>query len=391
MNFSRLLRGPAGLIGMLAMISGIELYVARHQERFMTHQASAWKNVSRGFGDAAGCEVVAMGDSLVKHGVVSPVVERKLGHGRRAYNLALPGGSAPADYFLLRRMLSRGIKPRVILVDGELLGVDPLSRAGVWPAFLNVRELAEMSLAVRDADYFLRTGLELLLPTFRARAEIRQSVIAAPDGKFFEEYRSIVVLWRNWKRNGGSQVLPQRDDLAGPDPRTAELQQSNYAPGRWECAPLNALYMNRFLNLAARNGIDVVWLLPPVHPEVLARRIRGGWASSHEDFVKGLQTKYHRLTIVSGWKANYPPAALADVTHLSRTGAIAYSDALGDYLRRKLDGENPSRIVDLPRYDRSAAEALAAASTVEDDHESGRILNRMNDQRQARLKGPTRR
>lgn len=380
MKRARLSGWPAGLIGMLALTYAIERQVVRHDYKFLTQHAAQWQNTGRSVAKAAGCEVVAVGDSLLKHGLIPSQVEASLGKNRRVYNLAVPGGSSPAFYFLFRRMIDSGIKPKVVLTDGEMLGDDPLALARVWSEMITFRELADISWSARDARYFGMTALEILLPTIRARSAVRQSILAALDGKIFEEPQSLALIWRNLKKNAGAFVLRQRIDLSGPDPRPGELAQSKYLPGPFHCNPLNLSYTLRFLELARQNGIEVVWCLPPYHPDALSRRINGGWTSGYASLLKHLQERFPNLTIHSGWDAKYPPETVADITHMSRTGAIAFSDAVGHYLREKLDGEDTRRWVDLPLYDRSKAEALASSSDVEDVYESGRRLNKIMDE-----------
>lgn len=385
---------PCGLIGMFCLICTLEWSVRRHELVFLTHLASDWQTAGRSAGKVADFEVVALGDSLLKHGVIPPVVDEALGVGRRSHNLALPGGSPPASYFLLRRMIARGLRPRVVLADGELLDSDPLTRARVWPELVTPGEFAELSWSAGDAGYFARTAIGWLLPTFRARAELRQGVSAALDGKALEEPRSLAARWRNGKRNAGALVLPDRDDLSGPDPRPGELDRTNYSPGRWTCSPLNELYADRLIDLAGQHGIEVVWLLPPAHPEALARRVRGGWAASHEAFLIPLLSRFPNLTVVSAWNSDYPAEAFADMTHLSRTGAIALSHSLGAFLRARLDGENSPRWVNLPRYDRFAAGTLAVFSSVEDIRMSNQLLatkDPKTSERSRLLNSPTRR
>ena len=70
------------------------------------------------------------------------------------------------------------------------------------------------------------------------------------------------------------------------------------------------------------------------------------------------------------------------MTHLSRTGALTYSEAVGRLLRERPVGRP---WVTLPRYDPKAAEALASSSDVEDVVTSGRELTRvMAEVRQSR-------
>lgn len=366
---------PAGLVGMFALVAGVERYVARHDARFTTVHAAAWRASGEAVGRAARCRLVALGDSLVKHGFVAPVAAA--GAGRTAYNLAVPNGQFPGHDFLLRRLLRAGARPDALVVDGEMLGEDPFRIARVWSEMLTPAECAELAAAGRDPAFLARLVLAEALPSLKARDELRLSATLALAGKVPDEPQALPLFRRNWDRNGGSQVLPDRDDPPGGDPRPAELERVGYRPDRWAPHPVNAAYAARFLDRAAARGIPVFWLLPPYHPEVEARRGRYGQYGAYLAFLRALADRHPNLTVVDGRGAGYPPEALADMTHLSRTGAIAYSDAVGRLIRDRLDRPaGAPRWVRLPRYDAAAAGALAAAADVEDLPGSGRALER---------------
>lgn len=368
-------RWPVGLLGMLVLVLGAERYVVRHAWKFTPVSASAWQRAGAGVPRATRSDVVAFGDSLIKCGVVPPVVEARA--GRPAANLAFPGGVFPAHHALLRRLLRTGARPAAVLVDGELLGQDPFQTARAWAELATPAESLELARAGRDASFLARAVVARALPTYRARDEVRAGVLAALSGKTPDTMFQIPVAWRNWRVNGGAYLLAPVDTSRG-DPIRDELVRTNYAPGDWACHPVNAGYATRFLDLAEAHGVAVFWLLPPYHPEVQDRRERSGWYPQYVAYLRGLQARYPRLTVVDGRRAGYPPEALGDMTHLNRVGAVAFSDALGRVLRDALT-PGPRRLprwVDLPRYDGAAAEALASAAGVEDVDQSNQAIKR---------------
>src|SRR5690242_12777653 len=114
---------PVGMLGMLALVLAAESYVARHDLDFATLWSANWRHgAAAARREGPKSAVLAFGDSLVKDGVAAPVIEARL--GRRAYNLAVFNGQAPASYFLLRRALDAGARPAAVLIDGELLEAD---------------------------------------------------------------------------------------------------------------------------------------------------------------------------------------------------------------------------------------------------------------------------
>ncbi len=367
-------RWPVGLFGMLALVAAVERSVARNEIRVTTVMTSAWTQSGPQLSKATRSAVVCFGDSLVKDGVLPPVLER--GHGLSAWNLALPKGMAPAHYFLLRRLLRSGARPAAVLIDGEVLRDDPLAETRVWPELAGPAECADLARTGRDAPFLARALLGRLLISFRARHEIRSAVLAALDGTTPLALWSLTKTWRNWNANRGAYVLTDRVDPPGVDPRLPELAVAGHLMAGWACHPVNDAYVRRFLDLAEAHGVPVFWLLPPTHPALQLGRARHGWDAAYVAYLRRLQARYPRLTVVDARHAGYPAQALVDVLHLGRTAAIFYTDSLGAVLRDRLaPAAGPrdraadaalSRWVNLPRYDAPAAADLAAASPVED-------------------------
>lgn len=353
-------RWPVGLFGMLALVAAVERAVARHETLFTTVMTSAWTQGGPHLNRATGSAVVCFGDSLVKDGVVPLALER--GHGLTAWNLALPKGMAPAHYFLLRRLIRSGARPAAVLIDGEVLRDDPLAETRVWPELAGAAECADLARTGRDGSFLARALLSRALITFRARHEVRSVILAALDGKAPPGHWALATTWRNWNANRGAYVLNDRVDPPGPDPRLPELAAAGHLMAGWKCHPVNDAYVRRFLDLAEAHGVPVFWLLPPTHPALQFGRERHGWDAAYVAYLRRLQGRYPRLTVLDARHAGYPAQALVDVLHLGRTAAIFYTDTLGAAVRRR----TAARWVELPRYDAAAAAALAASSPVED-------------------------
>ena len=368
-------RWPAGLLGMLALVIGVERYVARHDAKFTTIAAASWRRSGESVREAARSAVVCLGDSLVKHGVVPPVLAERAGVS--AYNLAVPKGQAAGSYFLFRRLLDSGARPKALVVDGEKLEADPAGLVRVWPELLGLRDCAELALELRDPGFFGSVVLAELIPSYRARTEIRLSVTKALAGAYPEETQALPVYWRNWRRNGGAQPLPPFDMSKG-DPRPKMLEDSGYMPAHWACHPKNAVYVDRLLDLAEARGVPVFWVMPPYHPEVQARREKFGLNAYYRFFLNRLLERHPNLTVVDGRTAEYPADVLADMTHLDRVGAVTFTEALGGVIRDRLaPGADAPRWVVLPKYREGAWKDLASAWAVEDTYQSGKELNRV--------------
>jgi hypothetical protein len=338
---------PAGLLGMVALLATAESFVARHDRDFTTIWASSWRHSDLAArGEARRCAVLGFGDSLVKHGLAPQVIEATL--GRPAYNLAVFNGVAPSSFVLLRRALESGARPEAVLVDGELLEVDPRTHARLWAELATVREGLELALEAHDAGLFGALALARLLPTVKARYEIRDNLRTALRGETPPIRYDLLPHWRNWRLNRGAQFVPARPPA--PDFTRAAIERAGYFPTSWRCDPVNAAYVRKFLRLAAAQRVPVYWLLPPVNPEIQRRRDRGGRDPQYEDFLRRLQSEYPNLVVLDGRHSGYDLSAMWDLTHLNRRGAAAFSADVALVLRDRLAGVPGPRWVALAAY-----------------------------------------
>ncbi len=373
-------RWPMGLIGMLALVLAVELHVSEHDREYTTLWAQNWKwSQEASSREAARSEILCLGDSLVLHGVLPRVLESHL--HRRAYNLALFKGQAASTYVLLRRALAAGTKPSAILIDGELLEDDPMELTRLWPELLSLRECGELAVTARSPSFFALLAVSKLLPSCKSRWEIRANVSAALAGMPVEDRTKIRPRRRNSELNRGAQVLPVSPDSENDDSRDAAIAQ--YTPPPWNGHRLNRIYIDRLLALAASRDVPVYWLLPPYHPGIQARRETGGWDGSYMEYVASLQARYANLTVIDGRHAGYTPRVMADMTHLNRLGAVAFTTSIAGVLGPRLDNPAPAaapRWVAIPAYhepaDASAIEDVIASATALRQQRAGKTTIR---------------
>lgn len=345
----RLRRVPLGLIGTLALVWAIEGYLDRHAYDFTTVWASDWYRSGKAARrEASRCDVLCFGDSLVKHGVIPRVLEDRL--GRRVHNLAVFNGQAPTSYFLLRRALQAGARPSALLIDGEVFESDPRTHARLWADLATLGETLELARSAHDAGFFASVALARVVPSIKDRYELRANVLRSLRGEPSSTWADLSRHWRNWNVNQGANIVPSVPSV--PQSSIDELVRENYLPSTWTCDPLNAIYVKKFLKLAESHAIPVVWLFPPYHPEVQARRERGGQTALVFQFVQALQARFPNLVVVDGLHANYHPSALYDKTHLNRQGATVFSTDLATILANLLKPKHAlaSRWINLPAY-----------------------------------------
>jgi hypothetical protein len=359
---------PASLLGAVALVGLVEWGLARRGRDLTTMWAAAWTEAARAAtAEAPDADILFLGDSQVMQGVAPRVVAREA--GRPAYNLAVFKGLAPASYFLLRRALDAGARPAAVCVDGELLSDDPRELTRLWPELLGPLEILDLARTLGDAEY----GLELLigkaLPSVRMRHEIRAAALNAGGPRDRPANKHMIAHHlRHWRSNAGAHVRPA--DAVGAEDAESGLEASGYVPG-WRPHPANAAYVERLLELADARGVPVFWLIPPVRAEVQARRDRGGLSAGYDAWLRDLQARHPRLVVLDGRRSGYPREALADLTHLNRTGTAAFSAAVGAALRDRLGGAASPAWVALAAYEPPSEPLLAE---VEDFRETGRIL-----------------
>ena len=355
---------PLGLFGMLALVLSVEIWLGLRDSRFTTISPLQWIEAIHRVKLARGSAIVAMGDSLVSNGVIPEVIESHLGTGRSVYNLALGGGPFSVTYFLFRRLVESGPAPEAVVVDGQSLTSDARDLVMPRPWYvLHYREIADLARTFQDPAFFAENATRKFIASLRHRATIRSMLVARVTGKeFIDPIHFWFFIW-GWNQNKGSHVLTDRERNQISDPLKGDQSILDLFRGDWRCNQWERGYVERFLTLAEAKHVRVYWLMMPDEPVINALRERDGWWSAYAGFLHDLQSRHSNLVVIDGHRAGYPPEAMSDLLHLSRTGAITFSDSLGSILAR---ADNPSRWIALPRYESERARVLAARSTVRD-------------------------
>jgi hypothetical protein len=340
---------PWGLVGMLGLVLLVESLVERRAVNITPWGTWAWRISGQAAREQApGCDFLCFGDSLTKVGILPHVLEDRL--GQRAYNLSVCGAQAPASYFLLRRALAAGARPSAVVVDylPNMLAGGPRDYARHWPELLTLRECLDLSLAAHDASFFASATLGILLPSARARHDIRINILQALRGQGSHLRQSTLDYWQNWNANAGGQATSKNPLYRGDiDPKV----QRNFLSHIWWCNRVNAAYIRRFLALAEHHGIHVYWLLPPIAPVVQNERNRTGSDEEHTRYVRGFQEQFPNLTVIDGRRSQYDHTVFFDPIHLDREGACTLTAEIADIISRTTsEGARASRWVHLPPF-----------------------------------------
>ncbi len=353
---------PGGLVGMIALVALVE-WALSARDRDLTADISTtwrWSRMSS-TRDAPKAKILCLGDSLVKFGVAPRIIEQET--GLRCCNLAVYEGRPPSSYFLLRRALDAGARPAAIVVDGDMLYKDPVEYPWLWPELAGPPEIAQVAWAGRNAEFFANSMTCLLLRSFRARGEIRKSLVAGFNGTRTETLLAFEANWRNWTRNQGALIVPSSLHLAEENPR--QLEQPFVRTMTWACHPINAHFNRKLLDLAASRGIAVFWLIPPKHPKFIECLDRPAWDGLFAAYLAELMGRYPNLMVVDGRHSGYDATLIGDLVHLNRRGACSFSASVGKIIRDRLADRDKARgWVNLPRF------AEVADGSLEDTNQS---------------------
>jgi hypothetical protein len=335
---------------MLALVATVEAFVARDVLDFSDPVSLSWRMAAEDARDVApGRPILCVGDSLVKHGLIPRVIASRSGRG--AVNLAVAQGPAPATFFLLRRALEAGARPSAVVVDFKpsVLAGGPRYNVRYWQEILAPRECLELARSARGASLLAEVALGRLLPSFRARHEVRSNLLAALRGESDPLGGINRTCRRNWTLNDGANVAARNPAFAGevgPD------DAKRYLTHAFRCHRVNAEYIGRLLALAGSRGIRVYWLLPPLAPRLQDRRERDGAEAGYVRFVRSLQARHPSVTVLDARHAGYDHTLFVDASHLDGRGAYTLSRDVADALRRDLSGPVATgpRWIDLPAY-----------------------------------------
>ena len=136
---------PWGFAGMLVLVLTIEGAVARRWLDFSDPVSLSWRfSAEAARLQAPGRDLLCLGDSLAKHGVIPAVVERQ--SNLRTVNLAAARCPTLMTYYLFRRALDAGAHPSAIVINTKqavLIG-GPDYNAAYWPAVLSPWECLEL-------------------------------------------------------------------------------------------------------------------------------------------------------------------------------------------------------------------------------------------------------
>jgi hypothetical protein len=341
---------PGGLLGAIGLIVVLEcvglvpgtLRIRQPADRVNT----SWIATTRAAdGPEAGAEILCFGDSLIKLGILPCVLEDRLGWS--AHNLAVLGGQVPPSYFLLRRVLEQGHRPRALVINYSplLLAMDPRVNLEWWSNRPDGRERLELLFRARDPALTASMIVQGLIASWSARDAVRSFLGLEsdrdPDGHPTTIPDEARVFERNWRSNRGAQVAPRAFvPIEGALPRPYEGSR-----WKWRPHPVHAFYVDRFLRLAAAHHIPVYWVLTPAVSAWMDRNDGVGTIAAYRQFVRDQVPRFPGLIVLDAQGVDWDRSAFRDPIHLNRDGAVRLSLSVAESIERY-----NLRSTDVPRW-----------------------------------------
>ena len=320
---------------MIGLLVAIEKPIARSWLDFSDPVSLSWRfSTEAARTQAPGSDLLCLGDSLAKHGIIPSLIEAE--SGLRTVNLAAARCPTVMTYYVFRRALDAGAHPAAIIINTKqavLIG-SPEYNAQYWPAVLSPRECLELGFISRRPETAAAALMGCLFPSLRSRLEIRSNLLAALGGHADPLHDINRLLWRNWTVNDGANVASLHSGYHGE--LSPEIE-GRLHPSAFFVDRSNAEGIERALRLATERGIRVFWLLPPLSAGLEAMRDRSGSEARFEQWVRSYQAKYPRLvTVLDARRVVSDPTMFVDATHLGGRGAIALSHTVGKALKAEL-------------------------------------------------------
>jgi hypothetical protein len=365
---------PCGVAFMVVLIVMIECLVTRCRLELTDPTSMSWYSSAQLVTtESADCELLCLGDSLMKHGLLPSVIEHET--GKRTVNLSAARAPTFLSYLLLQRALKVGSRPQAIIINAKpaILMADLQFNARYLEEIMTARECLEISELTRNRPFLLSMIVGRLLPSLRSRLEIQTNVLAAVRGETDRIGAINRILLRNWTVNRGANVAPNVSANQGTVSPDVERRLH---PSSFHVDPTNAEGMERLMRLAENRRIPIFWLLPPLSPALQSLRDQSGSEARYEQFIRSYMARYpRRLTVLDVRRAGFPSNYFTDETHLNRPGAIALSRAVAKAIPTFLARPQPASSSEWVALSIPSDQSVGSDCTIEDIEQSKQILN----------------
>ncbi len=349
-------RWPSGFLGLIALVVAVESGLTHAAREYGTVIFADWRRERRAAESEAAtqAEILCLGDSLMKTGIIPAALEARL--DRTAYNLAGMNIPTPASFFLFKRALDAGARPRAIILDAnepQLWGSRLRHDLPSWSTLIGPADALRLARDDHDLGVLGPFLVHHVLPSVRFRLDFRRTIADRLAGRAATaDLPWPELVERQTRQNRGAFLFHVMRPKGWPDPYPGGHLSSTerelcyrWIPAtapefRWIpfARPTNLTYIDRILELARSRGITVFFVVPPIHPGVLAVRERYGLEKEYLDFMRRVRDRYENVVVVDARHAGFEHDRFIDTSHLNIEGAMALSNSLAEVMASRLDG-----------------------------------------------------
>jgi lysophospholipase L1-like esterase len=344
--------------------------------------------------EAREADVILLGDSMIRCGLVPEILEAKT--GRKTVTLALTGGRPSAALLLLNRVLEQGGAPSVVVIDFEplILINSPYSAWTAWYELLEPRDVFDFGQWMHDPSFPASFSLghaflsirhrQLFEGQFKAFVEngdwlhslaTAETVATPPVLSHGTPARAPASVHTQPLNDGGHHSLKidvnqepaefastnpanSLGELLPPLPRTVEFQLTSLSPGATN--KLEAKAVIKLLRLTRDQKIALYIAIPPRGAELEKHLDDHGLAAWRDRFHDSLLREFPHVRVIDSRHAGYSDLLFSDSSHVNHAGAQAWSRDFAATLARELTspGHEARRIV-LDRSSTMRTEAIA--------------------------------
>lgn len=269
-------------------------------------------------------DLLVMGDSVARGSILTGVLREQLGKDTSIRNDAMQGTGPEIAYFTLKRMVSAGQVPGAILYAPSPHTFVSTRMHIAAGGFCTWAEMVELVRDGRDRMDILGNTLLRFSYTLRYREQIAE---------LLRGHREVCALFSQPELDEDKRMVGYERDRIQRE-QVDHSQQAVKALFRmpFSVAPINRLYLDRFLALARRHGIQVYWATPPCPQRGYDSREQFGFNTDYYRFLDKLAMR-PQVTVLLREFPIYPDADFSDQTHFDIPASRRFSTDLGRRLK----------------------------------------------------------
>jgi hypothetical protein len=320
-------RWPAGLVAALVLGFLVERGIDRRGHDFLSSLQWDWQGARESASRSQDAQIICLGDSLLKEGVLPAIIEARL--GTKAMSLAVNAGHPSAHRALFETATGRGARPSIVVVESEpwLMSSGFRYNHANWPVLLDLAKATRLATSMRDAS-FLAWWAAAQIPSVRSREEVRRLTLSTLRDEPPMQRFGNAALVRNWRANQGAQVFDEWSKFDGrltPD-------HHQWFPIEIRLDDASRADLDPMMDELSSEGRRVYWLLPPISRAAKERRSAEGFTARQDLLVAALMSRHPSIVVLDSRRLELGDDCFHDPFHLNLRGATELSNRLATAL-----------------------------------------------------------